>query len=374
MTKRWLVVVLLLAAVVPSLFAQSLIDMAPLKTDFEALMTSIGREVVPNLQQIALSGDVLGEASLDHFTFTLLAAGVTLGNGMGKILAPGAYAWEFVLPLSSLVQTAISGTNSTVQSLYGASQSVFPYPAIRFGFGLPIWAGFEFIANGFVIPQFVTDLVLPLVDPMTGGMINALKPQFSIINVGGKVRKVFLADKDWSPAFSVALGYAYSDVVLATSFDSIAKVTGPIEIPGVGTLDASGTMGFHTTVHSAGLDFHLSKRLFVFTPFLKLSTWYQYSSFVSSALMKATVTPSTSGVDPISLNLDTDTNLVISDVSVLLTGGMEINLVYVVISPSVTIDFDNPIVTVPGNFFVNFNPAGLEFNGISFNIGIRLVL
>lgn len=375
MKKFPALMILILFAAVPLLSAQSLIDLAPFQTDFQALMTSIGREIVPNLQAIALSGDVLGEASLDHFTFTLLGVGVNLANGVGKILAPGAYDWQFVLPLSSLVQTALSGIGAVGANAVEAARSVVPFPALRFALGFPVWGGFELLGSGFWIPQAATDLLVSLLEPSGSGTVSGLHPRFSILNFGVKARKVFLTDRDWTPAVSAALGYVYSDVGLGVSLDSLSALAGqPIDVAGIGTLDMSGKLDFHTFVHSAGLDFHVSKRLAVFTPFLKLSTWYQYASFVSGADMTATVTPSQTGAAAISLPLETATDLVVSDISFLMTTGLELRLLYLVISPSVTIDFDDPIVSLrdPSLDLATFKLAGVQLNGIAFNLGIRL--
>lgn len=360
--RKAIVAGILILAVGGGAFAQ-LIDLSPLAADINTLLEGIGREVAPQLQQIALSGDVMGEAELGnfpHFSLSVIGAGVTISSGIGNFMDSPDTDWKFLLAFPEIISTALAAAPEAEQ-YYTMTKNVFPYPALRLGLGFGIAGGFELLVNGFAIPQMIVDSVAGLVNVPA---VSSAK--LDIMNVGVRVRKVLLRDEGFKPAVSAAVGYTYSSFLVGYGPFSLAEILGePIDLT-VTTLNLEGELRMSTLVHSAGMDFHVSKRLFIFTPFLKISPWLQWTTF--SALTDLTAT---AGTESLQLIAEPEVNL--SDLSVFITSGIELKLLILVLSTSVTLNLENPLLNVPKLLqtpFLELDEPVL--NGLSVNLGLRL--
>jgi hypothetical protein len=343
--------------------------LAPIEGDFHALMLDIGSTITPNLQSMALSGNSIGEASINTFTFQLLGVGLSTFDGIANILHDSSYPWQFVLPLSSLVSTAI-GTTGTTKDIFDMSGNAFGIPSFQFALGIPVGAGFEVIGSGLWIPKEVVDWAVPAIGGMIGGttatMLSGLDPELSVINAGLKVRKVFIKDSGWAPALSASLGFMYSDFLLGVKVPSLAGILGKtINIAGVGDLEANvSKMNIATKTFSYGLEFNLSKRLFILTPFARVAAWYQSSTYLSDVAMTATVTGTGT---PLTQSISSKVEKAINDLSLYTTAGCDLNIFGVVLSPSLTLDLENPVIDIK-----SLTLSGFTLNGVMFNVGLRL--
>ena len=110
--------------------------LATLNTDFDALLTGIARDVAPTLYMNALAADVVGDATIDHFTIFLPALGANISSGIATILKPGSHNWQFLLPMDSLVGT-MAGSDPTVKDWLDMLEGeLMAYPSIKLGFGI----------------------------------------------------------------------------------------------------------------------------------------------------------------------------------------------------------------------------------------------
>lgn len=374
--KRYIIVGILMLCVAGMSFSQeeqpSLINLSPLNEDFNTLFDGIGKEVIPHLQQIALSGDTFGEAelgNLPHFSISLLNAGVTISSGIGKVLDDPDTVWNFIMAFPDIISTALETLPADIQNYYNLTKSILPYPVVNLGLGLGLIGGFELFVNGFAIPQMLIDTVAGMVG------IQALEnAQLDIMNVTGRLRKVLLKDEGPYPAISVGLGYNYSHFQAGYGFNSLSDLgVDPVDL-GIATLDLDGNFQINTLVQSVGMDFHLSKTFLILTPFIKISPWYQWTSFSSLIDFTATATVSageTSQDETIALYINPQTS--VQDMSVFLTTGVELKLLILVLSTSVSMNLENPIMLI--GTLLETPILELQepiFNGIGVHVGIRL--
>jgi hypothetical protein len=337
------------------------ISLAPLNDDFGVLMKSVGEDIAPQLLQAALGGDIVGEAAfkgnglLGNISF--FAMGADIGNGIGTVLGSSTQNWKFTLPMPSLISQALSS-----QSLYDASRNVFPYPILAMGIGFSPVRDYEVLVNGFYLPQAVLDAGVGLVPTA-----KKLKPVLNAGSVVVKVRKVFFKDQGGFPAMSVALGGAYSSFSMGATINSLTDFGSKVDIGGGSLLDLSGKFGVDAKVYGAGLEFHISKRLPLITPFAKLGLWYRDAVVTSDTNLMATLTPTVGA--PTTQAIVATPRAENEAIAAIATTGFEIRLFAVVIHLSASLDLDSPLVEIR-----KLSMTGVSANGFSMRMGLRLAL
>ena len=380
--KRTLCVWITIAAIASGAWAQSSQGslqalIGPLQTDLESLMSSMGRDIAPELLQTALAGDIVGEAAFKgnfphgSLTLPIPAIGLSLGNGIATALNDSSYPWQFVVPLgpssssSGLIDTTLPKTG-IVRDIYQASRQVAPYPSFAFGFGFAPFRDIEVLASGFYLPQVATDWIVGLASSPT---ITALKPQLSTTSVLLKVRKVFFRDSGGFPAMSLALGGLYSDLNLGASVD-LASLNGDkaIDLTGIGTLNLAGPLAFNTSVYGGGLEFAISKRIPLITPFAKVGVWYRHSVVRSTLDFNATIAP-TGSTDPsnnVIQPITTSSTATDDAIDANIGAGLEFRIFAMIVHLQANLDLENPLIDIR-----ELSLTGIAANGFSANIGLR---
>ena len=138
--KRLFIVVLCVALAGP-VFSQSL---GQVQTDLATFLGGFGTDVLNQLQQSALMGEGVGDASIGDFPhfFVALETGAVLSNGIGNVVSNSS-AYQ-VLNIPQILQLALSSfNNSTVNSLYNGAQTFLPFPNGRLAFGIGIAGGVD---------------------------------------------------------------------------------------------------------------------------------------------------------------------------------------------------------------------------------------
>jgi len=337
------------------------IDLRPFNADFNTLMTGIARDVAPSLRLGAVSGDLQGDATIDHFNFSVLSLSFTAADGLAKVLRPSTKTqWLFTpLPLSSLINDNLGSSDSV--------EKVIAYPSIKLGFGMAVGGGWDVSITGIWWPQVLADTA---VNASGSDTFKQLKPQFSFANIGLQARKTVIEDSGLAgfiPAVSLGTGYHFSTFDLGVNLKSLKDLS--IAAPSVGqnqTLDMDGKFGVTTYSNVVTLDLQVSKHLLVFTPYAKLTGAYQWSSFTGLADLKARVTDSSVPANNTTQDIYTHPTVNLSDFSFLSTTGLEINLFAVV--------FNFNIVADMGRAFLGWSSGGIEANAFSLNTGLRIAL
>ena len=370
--RRTLLIVISVCLISGSLFAQEggdLINLEPLAADLNTMFYELGAEIMPYLHQNAFSGDIVGEAELGnapHFSLSLIGVGATVFPGLLNFLDEADWKFEF-MRIPDLLDIAFAASPDIKDFI----QTRMALPGIRMGLGIGIFGGFEIFANGFFFNQAITDMIvqslLPMLglnladDPMMGPLIDGFS--LDTMNLNVKLRRVFLKDQGLIPAISLGLGYTYSHFSMEMTIPTLDTILEePVEIPGFGNLDVAGKFGIDTLVHSIGLDFHISKRLILFTPFLIVSPRYQWMSQFTTNLQFNAFIKDTDGNTVTEISIDKNPELSMQDLNVFITAGLELKLLILVISPSVTLNLETPLLDF----------EKLMFNGVSANVGIRV--
>lgn len=178
--------------------------------------------------------------------------------------------------------------------------------------------GLEFFGYFGIIPQVVLDLVVPLI-PMEG--LEGLT--FNRFNAGLRARKVLISDQDGFPAVSLNAGYTLTQFNAGVDNLSLLPIEG-LEFSGF-ELVLDGALAFKTSMHTAGVELDISKKLGFFVPFLRLGAWQQWTSY-SAGITGLTISMTSetqtdpivaSGTDPVAERL-------ISDLSFIPAGGFEL--------------------------------------------------
>jgi hypothetical protein len=362
--KRTICTVLALASLAGGLWAgprdstSAALDaiLQPLNADINTLVASIGSDLAPQLLNATLSGDIVGEASFmgdfPHGNITAPAIGISFGNGIATALN-SSDKWQFVVPLPTLIQSALS-TSDTGKQIYAATRQVFPYPAMAFGTGFAIAGGFEVLVNGLYLPQDAVNYALYLAS------LSSLNLTLNGTSVEGKLRKVFLRDVGPYPAVSLALCGAYGSLNLGTTLNYPKLTT----INGLGDLGISGNALFSTSVYGLGLEAAISKRLPVITPFAKVGAWYRQSQVNSNFDLKATITPTIGSA--VSTAITATPSAVDSGIFGRVGGGFELRFWSIVYHLSANFDLENPLVSVK-----SWTLTGIALNGLSVSTGFR---
>jgi hypothetical protein len=328
--------------------------MQPLSEDMSALMTSIGTDIAPQLLQATLAGDIVGDAAFagdfPHGTITIPALGVDFGNGIATVLNDSSHDWKFVSPMPTLIQNVVGSSDP-----YQASRQIFPYPNLSFGAGFAITKGYEVLVSGIYIPQALTNAVSNM-----SSSASSVDPTFSATNIVVKLRKVLFYDKGGFPAMSLALGGAYGKV------DFGANVNLNTNIGGTQTLNLNGPASFDASVYGVGLEFAISKRLPVITPFANVGVWYQHAVVSSNINMNATITDSSSTSPPAQSQITSSPTATTDGIDGRIGGGIELRLFALIFHLSAALDMNNPLIDIH-----NFSLTGIAANELSISTGLR---
>lgn len=356
-----LVLTLVASVGLGSTLSAAAVDLNQFQTDFTTLMNGIARDVAPTLRLGALSGDLQGDATIDHFSFTPLGFGFTAADGIARVLQPGAADWQFVLPLADLVNDNL-GSNNFFERLMA-------YPATKtaIGFG---WNTWDFTVSGTYFPQSLTALAVDAAESDSSGTLHKLKPQFSYGNLGFQVRKTIVADSgptSWVPALSLGAGYHYTFFDMGVTLSSLSDLGLSATTVGENqTLDMSGP--FHVTLssHVFTTDLQLSKHLLFFTPYVKLTGAYQNSTFTGDADMTAVITDSSNPLNNSEQKITAKPSVTVSDFAFLFTSGLEINLFVTTFNVNVVGDLSRATFNVK-----SFTLDGIDANAFTVNTGFR---
>jgi len=345
--------------------AEELITLDPLGDDLSTLFTSIGRDVVPILQQNSVSGDTYGEAEIDDvflpFYLNLPTIGLSTSNGIATVLTDERAVWKFTLGLPDLIKGALTGDDVT--KIFDLTQRVAALPTVKLGMGFKLPAGFELHLSGIYLPAIDYSAV-------TKELANL---NLDITDIGVKIRKTIFTDKGLRPAFSIGARYFYSTFNVGYNITSIADLLGnKIEAAGFGELDLSGKFTLGTMVQSYGLDFHLSKRLLLFTPFIKLSPTVYFASINTNANFAANLYSAGTTDVLTKANLVIDAPATGTGLALLASTGVEVRLIFLTIHLGVTANLQNPVFTLGNVIEGDFTETALD--KLSLDIALRLNL
>ncbi|RKX83326.1 MAG: hypothetical protein DRP57_08125 [Spirochaetes bacterium] len=312
--KFFLFLALFSILLVFSLYAQ---DLKPLGNDLSAVLDGFGKEILPNIAQSSLSGTGIGEAEIGDFPhmFFALSGGAVLSHGIGTFIDKDNTNFE-LLNVYGLINTALENADQNVQNLYTTSKTFFPYPNYRLSIGFGTVYGIESIVTFAILPQGLVDFGTGLAN-ITGITLNSF-------NGGIRLRKVLLSDTGGFPAVSFGAGYSYSSFNAGYSLKNFSQPMSSF------TLNLEGSLNMAAAVHSAGFDLGISKKFFVFIPFLKTSAWYQWADYKGTVKGFDAVVVNTDGneITRYSKQVSTDPGALyaLHNLSLLLTGGLEIKL------------------------------------------------
>ncbi len=311
-------------------------DFTLLEKDFSSLLEQFGKQVAPSIFQSSVSGSGMGEAELGGFPHFYVSStlGAVFSHGVGNLLDNSNYE---LLNVSGLVDAAL-GNNSSLQGVLDTIKTFLPYPNGRISLGIGVAGGWEFQLLFAIFPQFITDAISGMV-----GLENTLT--FNSLNAGVRLRKVLISDMGGFPAVSLGVGYTFSNLNIGYVLPSLNQ-TGE----GFDLSLTSSKLAIEETVHSVGINLAVSKRFFIFIPFIGMDAWYQFNTYKANITdLKATV--NVSGTEKV-YNFEPSASYGITDLSFLASGGLEIKL---------------------GGFAIttvaSFNPATLT---LSANTGFRI--
>lgn len=252
----FVVSVFVLVAGVQMLPAQ---NWAGLENDFETLFESLGRDILPHMQQASILGDGLYDAEREHYgnLFVALTTGAVFSDGFKDDVDSGNYE---VLNAPALMEDAFGELPSSVSGFY---DSLFPYPVLR-------------VAVGFGVgdAQFAA-LVSGMPRQLVGGLTNDAV-DVGALNLGLRGRKTLISEIGALPAIAVGGGYTFSTLGIAYSLDDFSQDANG------DTLTIQGDLSISGTVHTAGLDLYASKSLAFLVPFLRISPYLQRSRYLGT--------------------------------------------------------------------------------------------
>ncbi len=269
--KRIGILFLLVAVLSGAAFAQA--DISGIGADFENLIEQLGKDMLPNLEQLAVWGQFPGQAALpdDSRFFFTLSAGAVLGfNGLLSFVEPTNAAFE-VLNVHELVQTILEQSEAGPDALDGIKEFM-PYPIARTALGFRLPAGFEAMVDFAIFPQFVANTAVNLANRFPNLTLPPV--EMNALHVGTRVRKVLLQDAPGVPAVSIGAGYSYTGFNLGYDFSEIGGID-----TAIGELYFTGELFLRNRINSFGLDLHVSKQLGFFVPFIGISPYYQLAGF-----------------------------------------------------------------------------------------------
>jgi len=362
MNKKILWAVSLIAGMATQAGATT-INLAPFESDFQTLMNSVARDVAPSLRLGALSADLQGDATIDHFNFSLLGVGLTASDGLGKVLRSDSNThWGFVLPLADLVNKNMGSNNFFEQLMI--------YPALKMGVGAALPGLWDVSVTGIWWPQALVSSAKGMAPANIRTKMDQLDPQFSFANLGIQVRKTLIEDSGYVgivPAVSLGAGYHFTSFDLGIKLQSLSSLG--LSPPSLGTnetFDMTGSFAVRSTAHIVTLDLQTSKHLLIFTPYGKLTAAYQNSSFAGSSSLDASVIDSTNSANNITTHIAANPVVTLSNFSFLTTTGLEINLFVVTVNVNVAADLGQALLNVK-----DLSLTGINANAFSLNAGLR---
>jgi hypothetical protein len=365
--------------VVPTAFSQ---DLGNLETDLKTVFLGIGREITPRLHQMALSGnDLMGEAKLRGLTgfyFSIAGLNISTLDGIGSVLTADGTDWKFdLISIPDIIKDALGEGGDAETYFNTATKQAMALPSLRIGFGFPLPLGLELLANGIYLPPSLVEMGFGLAGE---GVPTALKSgtTLDMFTLGGIIRKPILSDKRGflRPSLSLGASYTYSSFAFGLpKFNINDLVDGGIDLDDLGTLNMAGNVQFATKSQSIGAIVHLSKTFFwILTPFVKAGAYYHFSEYESVFVVKASGTDAQGNVTLTERTLDASTGIIkTNDVSMILSGGLEIKLPPVVLTTTVSLDLERPVVGMPPiSDLTSGNFSGLTLNGLSIMLALRL--
>lgn len=314
-------------------------DFTSVSNDLSLMLGGIGDAVLPNMQQTLIADQGIGAATLGDSRFFIGGSlGVTFAPGLLKeVLDPTRYD---VLDITGLMNAVLGngtgGTGSTqINSYLTTFTNSFPDPDAKVAFGVRTVYGIELIGTFSIVPQALTDFGTGLAN-LSGITLNSLR-------VGGRIRKSLLPDTGGFPAVSIGAGYTYATFSAGYTIGDVSFSAGSGY-----SLDLSGAqLKMGATVQTAGVDLSISKKLSIFTPYVRFMPWYEWASFKASfdgmSLVIASKSLPLTGIS---------SSLSRNDLSFLVAGGVEIRL--------------GPFVLVPGG---SYNVLNNTWSG---NVSTRL--
>ncbi len=267
--KRLLLIVMVIVVAAGAGFSQNL---TVLDDDFNIFLGSLGEHLLPHLQQTAVNGISTGDASVPAYR------SFTIGTSLGAVL--DLQGWDEaidpppeyeLLPLNEIVNPLIEEAGGTVQTIY---EGFIPYPLSRLTLGGTI-AGWQILGTAAWVPNALAGWGLSLGGEATANFSGL---EFSILNLGGQVRKTLVEDAPGFPAITAGLGYTYAgfDFAFPLTDDITSQITNVV--PGAEVPD-SMSLFVDTTIHTAGLELAISKKLAFFVPFIAVTPYFQQSTF-----------------------------------------------------------------------------------------------
>lgn len=304
--KRWCALICFMASCTGEAFAQ---DLRPFGRDLSTLLQGIGESVLTNFQQSVLADDGVGTASLGSSRFYFgLTLGATLSSGLlGFVDNPNEFQ---VLNVNGLITNNLP---SSLAGAYTAAKTFFPDPNLKLAVGFRPFAGIELLGTFSIIPEALANELTRLAH-VNGTTLSSL-------SAGILVRKVLVEDRGPFPAVSLGIGYVYADLNAGYSIGSFSQsFSGD-------TLTLGGRLRLDWTLNTAGVELDLSKRFWIFTPYLRFMPWYEWASF--SGGIDAFTAVLTSGGATIAPTYGPGTPsaaITRNDISFLVAGGVEIAL------------------------------------------------
>ena len=242
-------------------------DLTPLYNELGILFEEIGNDTVPHIQEFGLIMEGTGAAEIGPHFFFSLTAGSVFTNGILTFRA-GDNPFS-IFDINQILTEQL--TDPQVVQYYDLTKTFFLNPGLRLSMGFGLKNGLEFLGHFGIVPQAVTDAIVPMVMSELGGVT------LNRFNAGGRVRKVLMSDQGGLPAVSVGAGYTYTQFNLGLdSLDSLPL--DELEFSGF-NIGLSGAMGIETSLHTAGVELAISKKLLFFVPFVRFGAWYQWTNF-----------------------------------------------------------------------------------------------
>lgn len=320
--KRIGLIALLVVVLTVGVFAQ---DITLIGQDFENLITELGAEVLPNLEQSVAWGAFPGLAIMPEDTgfFMTFTLGTLISGGIFGFAEPDNPAFE-VLDIGSLMETILATAGSdSATNIYNGIRGFFPYPVARTTVGYQLPAGVEMMVDFAIFPQFVANLVTRIANN-AGASIGDVT--LNALHVGSLIRVPILHDAGVFPGVSIGAGYSYGGFALGYDLSSIGAVA-----TSLGDLYLEGDMQVSSSIHTIELDLQMSKAIGPFVPFIGIAPHFHIADF--SGYVGETEDDFTAGIDLDddqiidSTYLGTRPNVsgLDNDLSILLHGGFDLS-------------------------------------------------
>lgn len=293
-------------------------DFTPVTNDLSSMLGAIGDSIVPYVQQTVLADDGIGAASLGKSRFFI-------GGSLGATFAPGLLGQMSdqsryqVLDVTGLLNTMVGqiAGSSAASGYIDTLKTFFPDPDTKIALGFRTVDGIEVLGTFSILPQFLTNFGTGLAN-ISGVTLNAL-------SAGVRVRKTLLEDSGAYPAISIGVGYTYASFNAAYTLGSSIAPIGS----GSYSIDLSGAkISLGNTLNTAGVDLAISKKLLIFTPYLRFMPWYSWSTFDSS------FGPFNISIGGTPKAITASSPFSSQTLSLLLAGGVEIHLGAVALVPA----------------------------------------